>query len=207
MFLNQKCNVLLLANFAVFNTNVTWWMLHLSCITLLHELIRCDAHTFNRYSTLALLCLSDSEPLCCGSLPSDIFIFNWSVITFTRLHRGVLWKHLREKDAPPSAATSSLPPSLLQEQGPHSACWPWWLEDPSHPLFCLFCNKMGCFSLLLQKSTQAPPLRIVAFPCIDVWLVVHIHLLFYALDFKENERGPIMLIGSCSVKRNQGLPC
>lgn len=90
--------------------------------------------------------------------------------------------------------------------GPHCACWPWWLEDPSHPLFCLFCNKMGCFSLLLQKFTQDPPLRIVAFPCIDVWLVVHIHLLFYALDFKENERGPIMLIGSCSVKRNQGLP-
>lgn len=46
-----------------------------------------------------------------------------------------------------------------------------------------------------KESTQGPPLRIVAFPCIDVWLVVHIHLLFYALDFKENERGPIMLIG------------
>lgn len=113
--------------------------------------------------------------------------------------------HLREEDASPSAATSSPPPSLFKDAGPHSACWPWWLEDPSHPLFCLFCNKMGCFPLLLQKFTQDPPLRIVAFPCIDVWLVVHIHLLFYALDFKENERGPIMLIGSCSVKRNQGL--
>lgn len=174
-------------------------VLHLTRSTLARALMGHEAHAFNGYSALAFLCLSDSEPLCCGSLPSDIFIFNWRVITFTRLHRGVLWRHLREEDAPPSAATSSLPEFLLQDRGPHSACWPWWLEDPSYPLFCLFCNKTGCFSLLLQKFTQDPPQRIVAFPCIDVWLVVHIHLLFYALDFKENERGPIMLIGSCSV--------
>lgn len=29
--------------------------------------------------------------------PSDIFIINWSVITFPGLHPGVLWKHLREE--------------------------------------------------------------------------------------------------------------
>lgn len=135
-------------------------------------------------------------------------------------HSSASWcageKHLRDRAAPSfSSHILPLPPSLLQDWGfgggggvrgggAHSACWPWWLEDPSHPLFCLCCNKVGCFSLLLQKnSPKDPPLRIVAFPCIDVWLLVHIHLLFYALDFKENERGPIMLIGSCSVKRNQ----
>lgn len=92
----------------------------------------------------------DGEPLCCGFLPSHVFIFNWSVITFTRLHRSALWKTPDRETASPSATPSSLPTSLLQDRGPHSACWPWWLEDPSHPLFCLFCNKMECFSLLLQ---------------------------------------------------------
>lgn len=160
--------------------------------------------------------MSLSVLLCCGSLPSDIFILNWRVITFTRLHRGAPGKNTWEIGLHlPLAATSSLCLRLSSRigglgvgvgcgGGAHSACWPWWLEDPSHPLFCLCCNKVGCFSLLLQKnSPKDPPLRIVAFPCIDVWLLVHIHLLFYALDFKENERGPIMLIGSCSVKRNQ----
>lgn len=174
-----------------------------SQITPIHSRIE---HTFNGCSTLAFPRLSHSELLCCGSLPSDIFIFNWSVITLVCI--AVRLEKTPERGGCTSLGSHILSASLsLQGSwGPHSACWPWWLEDPSHPLFCLFCNKMGCFSLLLQKFTQDPPLRIVAFPCIDVWLVVHIHLLFYALDFKENERGPIMLIGSCSVKRNQGLP-
>lgn len=126
------------------------------------------------YSTHASLCLSVHEPLCC-SPPSDIFIFNWRVITFTRLHRAAALKTPeREKAAPPSAATSSLPPSLHQDRGgPHSACWPWWLEDPSHPLFCLFCNKMGCFSLLLQKNS----------PKTLHWGLWHFHVLTFGWWF------------------------
>lgn len=203
----EGVTVLLLTNLTVLNTNNIIGSDYLSRITVVLMPTGCDIYTFNGDSTLAFVCSPASELLCGGSLPNDIFIFNWRVITFTHLHRGVLSKHLRERmHLPRQPHPLCLPLSLLQDRGPHSSCWPWWLEDPSHPLFCLFCNKMGCFSLPLQKFTQDPPLRIVAFPCIDVWLVVHVHLLFYALDFKENERQPIMLIGSCSVKRNQGLP-
>lgn len=88
IFWNRKCDGAVITELCSFQHK---YLLYLSWITLVHM------HTPGRMCTLAFLCLSDSELLRSSSLPSDIFIFNWRVITFTRLHRGVLWKHLRER--------------------------------------------------------------------------------------------------------------
>lgn len=154
--------------------------------------------------------VAGSGLLCCSSLPSDIFIFNWR---WGVGGVGGNYTPLRLPGNAPERGRMRLPRQppllrLLQGGGPHGACWPWWLQHPSHPLFCLFCNKTLFFfpPPPAKISPKDPPPGIVASPCIDVWLLVHMHLLFCALDFKENQRGPIMLIESCSVKRNQGLP-
>lgn len=153
MFFNRKCDGAVITKACGLQHKYLSCYIYHESLRNIYTLIGCDAHTLNGYSAHAFFCLSDGEPLWCGCLPSDIFIFNWRVITFTRLHRRALWKHLREEAAPPSAATSSISPP---GSGPHSAYWPWWLGDPSHPLFCLFCNKMGCFSLLLQTFHPRP---------------------------------------------------
>lgn len=150
--------------------------------------------------------MAGSGLLCCSSLPSDIFISNWRGCNYTPLHLRRAWKKAPER----GRMRFPEPPPLLRLSsgvaGPHGACWPWWLQHPSHPLFCLLGNKNGVFfPSSCKNSPQDPPRGIVASPCIDVWLLVRIHLLFCALDFKENQRGPIMLMASCSVKRSQGL--
>lgn len=139
-----------------------------------------------------------------NSLPSDVFIPNWRVISFLLLHIGVrLWKHLRERMHLPQQL-HPLRSHLFSRIGGGGT-------EPAGPIFCTayFAIRWNVFPSSCKKrrkkSHHDPPPRIVAFPCIDFWRVVYIHLLFYALDFKENGRGPIMLIGSCSVKRNQGL--
>lgn len=142
--------------------------------------------------------------LCCSSLPSDSFIFNWRGGNYPPLH--VPWKapekgRMRLPELPPLLPLSS------RVAGPTVPAGPGGYN--THPILysAYFAIKRGVFSPSSCKdSPWDPPPGIVATPWVDVWLLVRIHLLFCALDFKENQRGPIMLMASCSVKRNQGLP-
>lgn len=136
-------------------------------ITPIHAQI---GYTLNWYSALAFLRLSPSELLCSGCLPSDVFIFNWGVITpvciTARLEKKKknTWER-EEEDAPPraaaAAASSAAACILLLEGGGAPRCLLALvaIEDPSQPPFCLFCNKMGCYSLLLRKKIHPETLR------------------------------------------------
>lgn len=112
-------------------------------------------YTLNWYGALAFLRLSPSELLCSRCLPSDVFIFNWGVITpvciAPRLGRRGGKKNTWERGR---RRRRCLHPSWRMTAGaPAVPAGLWWLqEDPSQPPFCLFCNKMGCYSLLLRKK-------------------------------------------------------
>lgn len=105
-------------------------------ITPIHAQI---GYTLNWYSALAFLRLSPSELLCSGCLPSDVFIFNWGVITpvciTARLGKKKKKKHLRERrrthlpEQQQQQPHPQQPPASFSWRavGPHDACWPWWL--------------------------------------------------------------------------------
>lgn len=81
---------------------------------------------------------------CCVAAPSPVtslsLIGGGGVITLLCM---CLEKHLKEEGcASLGGLLSSLsPPGWWAPR----CCSPWWLQHPSHPLFCLFCNKTGCF--------------------------------------------------------------
>lgn len=70
----------------------------------------------------SVLDLAGSGLLCCSSLPSDIFIFNWK-------GGGGNYTPLHVPGKAPERGRMRLPelPPLLRGGGPHGACWPWWL--------------------------------------------------------------------------------
>lgn len=112
------------------------------------------------------------SPLCRSSLPSDIFIFNWRVITFTHPR---LWKHLRERMHPPSL-TQPHPLCFHRSsriRAPQSTLALVARKTNHAPPFCLFCNKMGCFPLLLQKNS----------PKTLHWGLWHFHVLTFGWRF------------------------
>lgn len=143
---------------------------------------------------------------CCAAAPSPVTslsLIGGGVITLLCM---CLEQHLKADGC--ASLGCLLPPSPLQGGGPTVPAGPGGYN--THPILysAYFAIKTGCFfpPSSCKNSPRDPPPGIVASPRVDVWLLVRVHLLFCALDFKENQRGPIMLMGSCSVKRNQGLP-
>lgn len=130
---------------------------------------------------------------CCVAAPSPVTSLSLigrvgGVITLLCM---CLEKHLREDGC---ASLSCLLSSGVA--GPTVPAGPGGYN--THPILysAYFAIKRGVFfpPSSCKNSPRDPPPGIVASPCVDVWLLVRIHLLFCALDFKENQRGPIMLM-------------
>lgn len=118
-------------------------------ITPIHAQI---GYTLNWYSALAFLRLSPSELLCSGCLPSDVFIFNWGVITPVCITARLGKKKKtpereKEEDAPPRAASAAAAAAssaaaciFLLEGGGAPRCLLALvaIEDPSQPPYSAY---------------------------------------------------------------------